>query len=120
MPRIFISYRRDDSRDQTERIHDRLVQAFGKENVFLDVDGSIASGADFAAVLRDAVRQCDVLLVIMGPDWINIREKSDPNLRRLDNPDDFVRIEVESGLGKPDTLIIPVLVKDAPPPSSSQ
>ncbi len=116
MPRIFISYRRADSQDQTERIHDRLVKAFGRENVFLDVDeGYIPSGSDFETVLRGAVRQCDVLLVIIGPDWLNIRENNDPDLRRLDNPNDFVRIEVETGLQNSATLVIPVLVKDAQP-----
>jgi len=121
MPRIFISYRRADSQDYTERIHDRLVQAFGKENVFLDVDdGYIPSGSDFATVLREAVRKCDVLLVIMGPDWLDIRESANHDLRRLDNPEDFVRIEVETGLQNASTLVIPVLVKDAQPPSASE
>ncbi|MEZ4671242.1 MAG: ABC transporter substrate-binding protein [Anaerolineae bacterium] len=82
-------------------------------------EGYIPSGSDFATVLREAVGGCDVLLVIIGPDWLDIREKENPDLRRLDNPDDFVRIEVETGLSNPSTLVIPVLVKGALPPAAT-
>ena len=70
-------------------------------------------------MLREAVQQCDVLLVIIGPDWLNIRENDNPELRRLDNPNDLVRIEVESGLSNASTLVIPVLVKGALPPAAT-
>jgi formylglycine-generating enzyme required for sulfatase activity len=115
MPKIFISYRRADSRVSTERIHDRLVRAFGNDNVFLDVEtGNIPAGSDFAQVLRDAVNQCDIVVVVIGNRWLNIRDDNNPHLPRLHNPDDFVRIEVETSL-QSKKLVLPVLVEGASP-----
>jgi hypothetical protein len=71
-------------------------------------------------VLRDAVNQCDVLLAIVGANWLGIREIDNEELRRLDNPDDFVRIEIEAALQRPETLVIPVLVEDAQMPSPGE
>ncbi|MCL4878322.1 MAG: FHA domain-containing protein [Anaerolineae bacterium] len=110
MPRIFISYRRADSRKDVGRIYDRLVDAFGKENIFKDVD-SIPLGKDFREVLREAVAQCDVLLAIIGRHWLDIKDEN--GNRRLDDPGDFVRIEIESGLQRDSCLVIPVLVDNA-------
>ncbi len=122
MPRIFISYRHnDDTEAITGRIHDRLANEFGSKNVFLDViPGHIPYGADFRKILQNNVNQCDVMLVIIGKRWLNIREDDDPALRRLDNPEDFVRNEVHLGLERyraKRTLVIPVLVKDAQMPT---
>jgi formylglycine-generating enzyme required for sulfatase activity len=115
MPKIFISYRRADSRVSTERIHDRLVRAFGNDNVFLDVEtGNIPAGSDFAQVLRNAVNQCDVVVVVIGNRWLDIRDDNNPDLPRLHNPDDFVRIEVETSL-QSKKLVLPVLVEGASP-----
>ncbi len=122
MPRIFISYRRADSETLTGRIHDRLVTEFGFNNVFLDVErGNIPAGEDFRNVLRNAVSKCDVLLAIIGPRWIDVSENDNPELRRLDNIDDFVRIEIATGLEREQTdgtLIIPVLVGGASMPNA--
>jgi hypothetical protein len=116
MSRIFISYRRADSRLVANRIYDRLAQSLGKKNIFKDVD-NIPPGKDFRGVLREATANCDVMLVIIGPDWISI--KDDKGQRRLDNPDDFVRLEVEAGLQRNETLVIPVLVENAQMPTAT-
>ncbi|MCB9453203.1 MAG: SUMF1/EgtB/PvdO family nonheme iron enzyme [Anaerolineaceae bacterium] len=114
MPRIFISYRRADSNAIAGRIHDRLVEAFGEENVFKDVD-DILPGSSFAKVLEEELQKCDVLLIIIGQRWVNIADAD--GLKRLDNPEDFVRIEVERGLARHDLLVIPVMVDDAKVPT---
>ncbi len=115
-PRIFISYRRSDSIAITGRLYDRLSAAFGEDNVFKDVD-KIPLGVNFKQVLDSEVASCDVLLIIIGPEWARV---SDKHGRRLDDPDDFVRIEVEAGLRRDDVLVIPVLVNNASMPTVEQ
>ncbi len=110
MPRIFISYRRSDSITVTGRIYDRLVAEFGRDSVFKDVD-SIPYGDDFRRVLEREVASCDVVLVIMGTGWANAADSE--GKRRLNDPNDFVRIEVETGLRLPNVVVIPVLVQGA-------
>ncbi|MBZ0278208.1 MAG: SUMF1/EgtB/PvdO family nonheme iron enzyme [Anaerolineae bacterium] len=114
MPRIFISYRRDDTRAISGRIYDRLAEAFGKENIFKDVD-KIPPGSSFAEVLENELKKCNILLIIIGQKWVNITDAE--GKKRLDNPEDFVRIEVERGLSRPDLLVIPVLVDEAGVPN---
>ena len=114
--KIFISYRRSDSPAATGRLFDQLEAAFGSDQVFMDVD-NIRAGQNFVTVLADAVRQCDVLLAVIGPAWLDARTKTGE--RKLDRADDFVRIEIESALGQK-KLIIPVLVNGAAMPSRSQ
>ena len=89
--RLFISYRRDDSAGYAGRVHDRLQQEFGPNLLFMDVD-SIPLGTNFAKVLGDEIAKCDVLLAIIGPGWLDARD--DSGHRRLENPDDFVRMEI--------------------------
>ena len=115
MPKIFISYRRADSKIITGRIYDHLARAFGKNNIFKDVD-NIPPGQDFRGVLREATARCDIMLVIIGSDWLTIRD-SNGNFR-LQDPEDFVRLEVETGLQRKNVTVIPVLVKNAKPPSA--
>lgn len=110
--RIFISYRRSDSADVTGRIRDRLVPHFGEGNVFLDVE-DIPLGMDFAECIQNVVGECDAFLAIIGDKWINTTEQG--GARRLDNPADHVRIEVESALQRKIPLI-PVLVREAEMP----
>jgi hypothetical protein len=117
MPRIFISYRRTDSSTISGRMYDHLVREFGDENVFKDVY-DIPAGSDFRQVIRDNIYSCNVQLVIIGTGWVDAR--SADGARRLDNPDDFVRIEVETGLTCPTIRLIPVLVSSAPMPSPAQ
>lgn len=115
MPKLFISYRRTDSMAYTGRIYDRLVTAFGVKNVFKDVD-DIPPGVDFRDVLDDALGDSDIVLVIIGPQWLLTTD--DYGKRRLLDPQDFVRLEVEAALKRDDVLVIPVLVNNAPMPSA--
>ncbi len=107
---IFISYRRDDSASDTGRIYDRLVQEFGRDRVFKDVD-SIPLGVDFAQHIDQAVGCCQVLLVVIGKTWLT---------PRLQNPDDFVRLEIESAL-KRGIPVVPVFLEGVTgPPTRDQ
>jgi formylglycine-generating enzyme required for sulfatase activity len=116
MGKIFISYRREDSPADSGRIYDRLWPKYGRENVFKDVD-NIPLGADFRRILSDAVAQCDVMLVIIGRQWVSITDAQ--GQRRLDNPSDFVRIEVEAALAR-NIPVIPVLVQNAMMPQERE
>lgn len=116
MSGIFISYRRADSPDATGRIYDRLIAEFGKEHVFKDID-SIPLGQDFRTHLNDRVGDCSVVLAIIGPHWSDARDAS--GQRRLDDADDFVRIELEAALAR-SIPVVPVLVGDAQMPAMAQ
>jgi hypothetical protein len=109
--KIFISYRRDDAAPWAGRIHERLSRHFGRHELFMDVD-NIPPGFDFVKILDQQVGQCDVLLAIIGKDWLTANERGE---RRLDDPKDFVRIELESALNR-DVRVIPVLVDGASMP----
>lgn len=113
---VFISYRRDDSQDVTDRIYDYLVERFNKNNIFMDID-AIPLGVDFQEHIAQEVQSCDLVLVIIGRDWLNARDKE--GNRRLDNPGDFVRIEIESALTR-DIPVIPVLIRDAGMPTKAK
>src|SRR5262249_19799012 len=111
--KIFISYRRDDSADVTGRIYDRLVERYGKIRIFKDVD-SIPFGVDFRTYLDEAVGDCTVLIAVIGDKWLYALNPL--GKRRLDDPGDFVRIEIASAL-KRNILVIPVLVNGAKMPA---
>jgi eukaryotic-like serine/threonine-protein kinase len=113
---IFISYRRSDSPDATGRLYDRLVSEFGKAQVFKDVD-SIPLGRDFRGHLNDIVGACGVMLAIIGPHWADAHNPA--GQRRLEDPEDFVRIELETALAR-DIPVVPVLVGHAPLPGASE
>src|SRR2546427_12312485 len=106
---LFISYRRDDSAGLTGRIYDRLQAHFGAEAVFMDVD-SIPFGVDFRHYLTDAVAKCKVLLAIIGERWLSADASGH---RRVDDRNDFVRIEVSTALARRMT-VIPVLLGRTP------
>lgn len=114
-PKIFISYRRTDSAPFAGRISDTIVQRYGDKSVFVDVD-AIPLGASFEDVLRRELEKSDILLAVIGPNWFAEDESGN---RRIDNPNDFVRLEIEAALaqGKP---VVPVLVSDAQMPSRAQ
>jgi len=114
--RIFISYRRDDSAFPAGWLYDRLCAHLGSEQVFKDVD-SIDPGDDFFRVVEDAVGSCQVLLALIGDRWLDITDET--GHRRLDKPDDFVRLEIEAALRR-DVRVVPVLVGRAPMPRSEQ
>ena len=115
MIKVFVSYRRDDSRHQAGRLFDHLVEKFGKKHVFKDVD-SIPPGVDFREVLTERVAGCDVFLAVIGDDWL--WAEGPDGRRRLDDPRDFVRIEIEAALGR-GIPVIPVLVGKAEVPKAT-
>lgn len=112
--KVFVSYRRSDSAQATGRIYDRLVAALGREQVFKDVD-SLPVGYDFRKHIDASVAACDVMLVVIGPQWVKATDAQ--GRRRLDDPTDFVRIELESALAR-DIPIIPLLLEDASMPTA--
>ncbi|HEX5103473.1 MAG TPA: toll/interleukin-1 receptor domain-containing protein [Pirellulaceae bacterium] len=116
MSKIFISYRRQDSRDVTGRIYDRLLRHFEAERIFKDVD-NIAPGEDYRDAIDREIGACSVLLAIIGPTWLKAK-KGDGKLR-LDDPHDMVRIELETALRR-EKRVIPILVTDARMPDSDE
>ncbi|MEO1401527.1 MAG: toll/interleukin-1 receptor domain-containing protein [Cyanobacteria bacterium J06635_1] len=113
---IFISYRRSDSISEAGRIYDSLSAHFGQECVFKDVF-DIPYGVDFVEHLDRAVSQCQILVAVIGNSWVDITNAE--GKRRLDDPEDFVRIEIASALNR-NILVIPLLVNDAIMPSTRQ
>jgi hypothetical protein len=107
MPKIFLSYRRQDSIGVSGRIGDRLRAHFGNDAVFMDID-SIPFGEDFREHIDAAVGQCDVVLAVIGTKWTGETSQE----RRIDDPRDFVRIELESALNRKIPLI-PILIDHA-------
>lgn len=113
---IFISYRRADSQWAASRLYDSLTAVFPDERLFMDVD-SIDPGQDFVDVLADKVGRADVFLALIGPDWLT--ETNADGVRRIDDDGDFVRIEIASALEQPTTVVIPVLLDGATPPTDA-
>ena len=113
--KIFISYRRADSKYVVDRIRDRLIVSYGENSVFRDIE-SIPLGKDFSAVLNSETNGCDVMLVIIGPQWAGIMDAQ--GNKRLFDPADYTRIEIETGLNREEILVIPVMVMNAPMPTS--
>jgi hypothetical protein len=109
---VFISYRREDSAGFAGRIYDRLTRRLEAKSVFLDVD-NIQPGLDFFDVLSKKLRLCDALIAVIGKNWNSSADQD--NRRRLDDPDDFVRIEIEAALQR-GIRVIPVLVDGATMP----
>jgi formylglycine-generating enzyme required for sulfatase activity len=112
--KLFISYRRDDSAGHAGRVRDRLEREFGADLLFMDVD-AVPLGVNFVKVLRDEVAKCDALLAVIGPNWGSVLDKN--GHRRLDDPDDFVRIEIAAALLR-DIPVIPVLLDGAEIPKA--
>ena len=112
--KIFISYRREDSAANALGIDQYLANAFGRRNVFIDVD--MRAGAKFPVVLEERLAACKVMLVLIGTGWINAQD--DQGRRRLDNPDDWVRLEIARAL-KRGITVIPVRVGAAELPKKA-
>ena len=106
---IFVSYRRQESSHLAGRLYDRLADRFGEGQVFIDVD-TIEPGVDFAEEISRAVAACKVLLAVIGPNWLTATDER--GRRRLDDPDDIVRLEIEAALAR-DVRVIPILVEGA-------
>ncbi|MDQ1746689.1 MAG: hypothetical protein QOD07_952 [Frankiaceae bacterium] len=111
--RVFISYRREDSAGQTGRLADGLIARLGRPNVYVDVD-SLAPGLDFVDQITTSLDEATVVLAVIGRSWATV---AGPQGRRLDDENDYVRLELESALAR-DVPVIPVLVGGAqvPPP----
>jgi hypothetical protein len=114
--RIFISYRRNDCLSQANGLHDGLMNRLPGAQIFMDVD-SIPAGVDFEEYIRAAIDKCDVVLVLIGDNWLDTR--ADTSTRRIDEQNDFVRLEVESALANPSVTTIPVLVEGAQMPEAA-
>jgi TIR domain len=115
--KVFISYRRGDAAGHAGRLADRLCASYGREQVFMDLD-SIGPGADFVARIRQAVGSCDAALVLIGNEWLSARDEQ--GRRRLDDPNDFVRLEVAEALKRDGVAVIPVLVEGAEMPKPQE
>jgi hypothetical protein len=114
--RIFLNYRREDAADAAGRLSDALSAHFGPGHVFMDID-AIEPGVDFEEVVNEAVGTCDVLIAVIGRHWLTVEDNR--GRRRLDNPDDYVRMELEAALGR-NVRVIPVLVQGVDMPSSDE
>src|SRR5215469_5649935 len=114
--RIFMSYRREDTAYSAAWLYDRLVRHFSGNQVFKDVD-SIDLGDDFAEVITTAVESSEVLLALIGNRWLTATGRD--GRRRLDDPNDFVRVEIEAALIR-DVRVIPVLVEGARMPRADE
>jgi hypothetical protein len=113
--RIFISYRRSDSAGYAGRLYDYLKSYFGDERIFFDVD-TILPGANFEQKITAELDHSDAVLVMIGNQWLEARDPQ--GNRRLDEPHDYVRYEIETAIGK-NIEIIPILVQATPMPSAS-
>jgi WD40 repeat protein len=113
---VFISYRRQETNWLAGRLYERLAARLGDDQVFMDVD-TIAPGLDFAEVITQAVSTCQVLLAVIGPRWLDATDQD--GQRRLEDPDDIVRLEIAAALER-DIRVIPILVEGAVMPRRQQ
>jgi hypothetical protein len=114
VPGIFISYRRGDSIGHTGRLFDLLSKHFGPGQVFMDID-TIGPGEDYMEVIKRTTESCQVLLAVIGRGWLNAVDEH--GNRRLDDPADFVRLEIGDVLEK-GARVVPVLVDGARMPDA--
>lgn len=115
--RVFISYRRQETAWPARQLYELLCERFGADQVFKDID-TIEPGDDFVDRVTRAVGSCDVLLALIGERWLTI---ADENGRpRLSDPEDFVRLEIETALSRSDVRVIPILVDTARMPRADE
>jgi hypothetical protein len=114
--RVFLSYRRSDSAESTGRLFDRLVKAFGRKNIFKDVD-SIPIKIRFSDFITSWIKNTDIFIVVIGKNWLT--EFDANGNRRLDNADDFVRLEIVTALTL-DIPIVPVAVMNSQFPTETE
>ena len=113
MGRIFISYRRGDSEGQARALSLELADYVGDKGVFMDVD-SVALGRDFRRSLHESLESCYAVLALIGPNWLDSKDAA--GRRRLDDPRDFVRLEIATAL-KRNIPVTPVLLQGASMPT---
>jgi TIR domain-containing protein len=116
MATVFISYRREETAGEARALYNALTTRLGENAVFMDVD-NIAPGRDFREALQERLASYDLLLALIGRDWANATNASGE--RRLEDPGDFVRLEIEAAL-KRKISVIPVLVQGAQMPAAPQ
>ena len=109
---IFLSYRREEAGNAAGRLADRIAAKFVSTRVFIDVD-SVAPGEDFVEAIQRAIGGCDAVLALIGRQWLTVTD--DQGRRRLDDPEDFVVLELKEALDR-DIHVVPVLVDGAPMP----
>ena len=113
--KLFINYRREDTAPHAGRLYDRLVDHFGREHVFMDID-HIEPGEDFVEAINRKVGGCDVAIIMIGPEWLTVRDAA--GQRRLDDSEDFVRMEIVAALQR-NIRVIPILVGSARMPAKA-
>jgi TIR domain len=111
--KIFISYRRRETAGHAGRLYDKLSEHFGAERVFMDL--TMEPGVDFADTINEAVGECGALVVLIGDEWLTVTDAS--GRRRIDDPADVHRLEIEAALDRK-VLLIPALVQDAEMPTA--
>ncbi len=112
LPKIFISYRRNDSATSAGRLYDRLEGHFGQDQVFMDID-TIRPGLNFVEVVQQAIADSDGLIAVIGQEWLTASDGTGG--RRLDQPDDLVRLEIATALER-GIRVVPVLLQGAEMP----
>jgi hypothetical protein len=111
--KIFISYRRRETAGHAGRLYDKLSEHFGAERVFMDL--TMEPGVDFADTINEAVGECGALVVLIGDEWLTVTDAR--GRRRIDDPADVHRLEIEAALDRK-VLLIPALVQDAEMPTA--
>ena len=114
MPTVFISYRRDDAAGYAGRLHEALARRFGPDVVFRDID-TLLPGQDFVGAIDDRLRDCRVFLALIGREWIDARDANGE--RRIDQPHDYVRLEIAGALARPEVRVVPILIEGATMPA---
>jgi hypothetical protein len=113
MDATFLSYRREDSAGYAGRLRESLERRLGHDAVFRDVD-TIEPGQDFVDAITARLRDCSVLVALIGREWLDARDSR--GLRRLEQAHDYVRLEIAGALERPDVLVVPVLVEGVSAP----
>ncbi|HVQ15705.1 MAG TPA: toll/interleukin-1 receptor domain-containing protein [Vicinamibacterales bacterium] len=113
MPTTFISYRRDDAAGYAGRLHEALENRLGRDRVFRDVD-TLEPGQDFVEAIESRLAECRVFIAMIGREWLDARDAE--GHRRLDQPHDYVRLELVTALERRDVRVIPVLIEGATMP----
>jgi len=116
MSAVFLSYRRDDSSGYAGRLFDNLSERFGRERVFMDIE-TLEPGMDFVAGIDRAIASCGAVIAMIGPNWIKAQDRD--GRRRLDDPHDFIRLEIATALTR-GVRVIPVLVHNASMPPEQE
>lgn len=115
--RIFISYRRNDCPEAAGRLYETLRRHYGALDVFMDTH-ALPPGADFVVRIEQSIALSDVVLAVIGRHWLTVRNPNGQH--RLEDPSDFVRLEIATALARDDVRVIPVLVEDARMPTADE